>query len=155
MTNIQHTSLLRYIFIFIATYVGITILLAIVDNLTSSTSINGIKFITPMLAGNFVNDSFLKRNKRLYTSNEKEKIIWGGLLSVLLIDIVLSGIAIFSGAYTDAVISSRALIYIAVGSLLFMLVLNYGLLMWVFGSLAEKQLKRIEKKHGSISDTFD
>ncbi len=155
MTNTQHTRLLRYILVYIFAYLGITILLTITKYFAGSTGLSGLKFVTPMFAGYFVNDSFLKRNKRLYTPSEKEIIVWLALLSVFLIELLLSAIAVYNGAFADADISSRALIYIAVASLLFMLVLNYGLLMWVFGKIAEKRLKQIEKKHGKISDIFD
>lgn len=155
MTNTQDTNLSRYIFIFIATYVGILIVLAIVDYFTDSASINAMKLIAPMFCGNIVNDSFLKRNKRLYTPDEKKKLIWGGLFGVLLIELFLSVILILSGGLSELTLSIQTLIYITLGIFLFMLVLNYGLLLWVFGSMAEKRLKRIEKKHGSISDVFD
>ena len=146
MTNIQHTNLFRYIFIFHIAYSAIIIALELVSNFSGTTNMNIVKFIAPMFAGIFVNESFLKRNTRLYTTSEKEKIVWGSLLSVILIEIIISGIAIFSDAFSDAVISARALIYVKIASLLFILVLNYGLLMWVYGSVAEKRLKQVEKK---------
>ena len=146
MTNIHHINLFRYIFIFLIAYSAIIIALELVSNFSGTINVNIVKFIAPMFAGIFVNESFLKRNTRLYTINEKEKIVWGSLLSVILIEIIISGIAIFSDAFSDAVISARALIYVKIASLLFILVLNYGLLMWVYGSVAEKRLKQVEKK---------
>ena len=155
MDDTQDTNLSRYIIIFIASYIGIMIALAVVGYLTAATSLSGVKLITPMLCGTIVNDSFLRRNKRLYTPSEKKKLIRGGLLGVLVIELIFSVSMIYSGILSDIALPKQTLLFISLGVLLFMLVLNYGLLLWVYGKMAEARLKKIEKKHGSISDVFD
>jgi len=145
MTNAKNVNMSRYIFIFLAAYVVSTIIFGVVGYITGSSSLGAIKLIFPMLCANFVNDSFLKRERRLYTPMEKKNLIWKGLFGVLLIELFLSAVIIFSGSLSDMNFANQTLVLITFGTLVFMLALNYGLLLWVYGTGAEKRLERIEK----------
>ena len=132
---------IRYVFVFIALYVLIVIIRALPPTWVSPS---GVTALLPAVAATFLGEHFVKKETRLPSDEESEKLVDGFMFIAMIASIVLSLPAFLLGAY-DEILDDSGLTFYLVVALVFMLLiaLNYGFTRWFFRTTLVERAKML------------
>ena len=131
-------SLIRYHVTFGISLIVIMIILAIVGMVLRSGSTVGVSSVSPFLAATVVAGRFLKRERRIPTPTEKNKLVWGGMLIFFMFNAILLAILLYGIGPEGSMLLIIIGLFFAATALL-----NFFLMRWAYGGLLAKRAKKL------------
>ena len=117
------------------------IIIAVLRYVFSLDSTIGLTVVLPLIAAQFVAETFIKKQRRVPTGLEINRLSLGCTLIIVLINLPLAALGILAGAFDQDF--SPTLMLIVAGLLLAMLVANYFMIRWAFDGVAKKRAKKL------------
>ena len=145
-----------YLGIFVAAYIGISILTAVIGAFFSS-SMNAMSVLAPFLAANFAGTSFLKQEKRLPTDVERSRLINGSFLIFAAINVLIFVAFALVGGFSSLGLTeaSSSIYMIMIAFVAFLFLMAYFMIRLAYGKPLTKQAARLKEKDPSFDSTFD
>jgi hypothetical protein len=136
----------KYIIYFSIAYLAAMVLMAVIIYFLDMP--NGASVASIMVAGFATASKFVQDQQRVPNAEEKKQLIWGCLISSIMISLISSVIvvlAIFKSISAFSVLSAVPLWVIAL-AFGFTLLIHYALLALSFGWMSKNVLKGLEKQ---------
>ena len=142
------TQLGRYFGWFTGALLALLVLLLIARGLLQMR-LSGIFLILPFIAAIVASDRFVQREKRAPNEEERKRLTFGAL-GITLFACGFMALAVVSGGGLHAFaaeldVPMNTIIIIMFSILLSVLVLNYLLIRWAFGSIARRRAENLSK----------
>jgi len=143
-----HTNkrLTRYHVVFGIVLIIMMIIIALIK-ISLKDGLTGVSMITPYLVSMFVGEHFIKRERRLPTASEKDRLVWGGLIIFIALEIFFLALGWVSGVFEDEIptnTNATAFLIIIVAIYIFVVLVNYFLMRWAYGSLLTKRANKLK-----------
>jgi len=133
-----------YLALFLLGYIGITIVVAIIGAILSS-SMSGMTVVAPFVAAMLVAGRFLKVENRRPTDAERSQLTTGSFLIFVGINVLLLGLLFLTGIFTEAASSvNLSTLFIILGVIFAVVFLiTYFMIRWAYGNLLNKQADKM------------